>query len=126
MFHSDLPSPNLSLFLPPYDAFTGICELSSCCERGGAIVWSVFDATSQRSEFEWLASRPARLPLIILLPPPLGIDRALPLLREVGSLHPRGVLPNSGTDGAEAILRALAEKMGFKVSAVKAPKAKAA
>jgi AraC-like DNA-binding protein len=103
MFHPDLPSPNLSLFLPPYDAFTGIGELSERCERGAAIVWSVFDATSQWSEFEWLASRPARMPLIILLPPPAGIDRALPLLREAGSLYPRGVLPNSGGDGPEAI-----------------------
>jgi AraC-like DNA-binding protein len=103
MYDPDLPSPNLSLFHPPYEAFTPIGELPHGCERGCAIVWSVLDATSQQAEFEWLANRPARLPLIILLPPPSGIERALPLLREAGSLHPRGVLPNSGGDGPENI-----------------------
>ncbi|MGQ0815802.1 MAG: helix-turn-helix domain-containing protein [Gemmatimonadota bacterium] len=103
MYRFDLPFPTMSLVLPPYDALTSISELTTCADRGIAVVWSAIDAALQRAEYDWLAARPARVSLIIVLPPAAAIDAALPLLREANALHPRGVLPNSGATSLETI-----------------------
>ena len=102
MYRPDLPH-TLSLVLPPYQAFTGIHEIARCTERGVAVLWMVTDASCQRAEYEWLLHRPASVSLVIMLPPPSGVERALPLLREANVLRPRGVLPNSGANGLEAL-----------------------
>ncbi|MGQ0563120.1 MAG: helix-turn-helix domain-containing protein [Gemmatimonadota bacterium] len=108
MYRFEMSLPSVSLLLPPYDALLEIAQLTSCHDRGLAVVWSVLDAALQQPEFDWLAARPARVSLVILLPPAVEIERALPLLREASALHPRGVLPNSGVNGLEAIRLLLA------------------
>lgn len=103
MYRPDQPYSTLSLVLPPYQAFTGIEEIARCPERGVALLWLVSDASGQRVEYEWLLRRPAGVALVIKLPPPGEVARALPLLREANVLRPRGVLPNSGVSGLEAL-----------------------
>ena len=103
MYRTDLPDSTLSLVLPPYQVFTGIHEIAVCPERGVALLWTVLDATTQQAEYEWLLRRPPSIALVIMLPPPGRIEAALPLLREAGALRPRGVLPNSGVSGPEAL-----------------------
>lgn len=103
MYRPDHPYSTLSLVLPPYQAFSGIEEIARCPERGVALLWLVSDAIGQRVEYEWLLQRPAGVALVIMLPPPGEVARALPLLREANVLRPRGVLPNSGVSGLEAL-----------------------
>lgn len=103
MYGLDQPYPPLSLVLPPYQVFTGIHELARCPERGVALLWLVSDAATQQAEYEWLLRRPAGVSLVIMLPPPREVERALPLLRDASVLRPRGVLPNSGGNGLEAL-----------------------
>ena len=103
MYGRDLPFSTLSLVLPPHQVFTGIEEIARCPERGVAVLWSLMDAMCQRAEYEWLLRRPPSVSLVIMLPPPGRIDVVLPLLREANALRPRGVLPNSGASGLEAL-----------------------
>lgn len=86
----------LALFGPPYERFVPI-DISWAPPppppRGLAFVWWLEDSEQQMEQFEWLAGRPYGLPLFIILPPPTGIERSLPLLSYINNLSPRAVLP---------------------------------
>ena len=101
----DVNSPGTStcLFLPPYDRFTAIKDVTSCPQRGVAVIWRIADAKTQEVERDWLQARPPCVSLIIMLPPPSAIRSALPLVREASTLRPRGVLPNSGVNSPEPV-----------------------
>jgi AraC-like DNA-binding protein len=103
MHNGDAPQPTLTLFLPPYDRFTNIVENGGYEQRGMAVVWRILDAKAQEPERDWLSVRPARISLIIVLPPAAVIRNALTLVRDANALRPRGVLPNSGANSPEPL-----------------------
>ena len=108
MLQPDTPSATTTLLLPPYESLTPLTEAAECPTRGVAVIWKPTDATSQRSEWDWLADRPACVSLVIVLPPPAAIQPAVPLLRNASLLRPRGVLPNSALSDVEPIKLLLA------------------
>jgi AraC-like DNA-binding protein len=98
-----LPVPNTSLFLPPYESFVSPRQLEYCPNRGVAAVWFVRDGATQQAERDWLADRPSGVELVVVLPPPAAIHSALPLLKDLGELRPRGILPNGPLSGPEPV-----------------------
>ncbi|NJD08927.1 MAG: helix-turn-helix domain-containing protein [Gemmatimonadetes bacterium] len=99
----------LARFAPPYEHLVPqvLGSLGALTDwRGSALVWRLVDAAAQWPEYAWLASRPAGLPLIVLLPHPDDIDRTVPLLRRVRELRPRAVVPGAVL-GTPEHLRAL-------------------
>lgn len=109
MPHSELPrGASTLLLLPPYETFTPIAEVQHCCERGVAVVWTIHDAAAQQGEWEWLSQRPPSVALVLVLPPPVAIQRVLPMLREASSLRPRGVLPSNTFASPEPVRMVLA------------------
>ncbi len=102
---SDSPVPVLtaSLFLPPYETFVSPSQVQYCPNRGVAAVWFVRESATQHAERSWLAERPSGVELVVVLPPPGEIRNALPLLRDLNDLRPRGVLPNGPHAGPEPV-----------------------
>jgi AraC-like DNA-binding protein len=95
---------DIAEFAPPY------LELTTCgwatdysYPRGHALVWHVHDAAPQRTQYEWLRQRPARVPLFIVLPPANAIDPILSLIPQLNELRARGVLPNGPLDSVEPV-----------------------
>ena len=88
------PAGTTSLFLPPYQSFVSPGDVDYSTNRGVAAVWHVRDAVAQYAERTWLAERPSGVELIVVLPPAAAIHAALPLLRDLKELRPRGILPN--------------------------------
>src|SRR5438094_796600 len=84
---------NTPLLFPPYQNFIPPQQVHYCPTRGVAAVWFVRDSATQIAERDWLAERPAGVELVVVLPPPSAIKNALPLLRELNDLRPRGILP---------------------------------
>ena len=103
MRDANSPEITTSLLLPPYERFTQIADVSSCPQRGVAVLWKIADAKAQEPEREWLMARPASVSLIIVLPPAWAIRSVLPLVRDANMLRPRGVLPNGGVSSPEPV-----------------------
>jgi len=100
---------HLARFAPPYERLTPqpLAPLAGLAEwRGCALVWQLSDAATQWEEYNWLAQRPAGLPLMILLPHPDDIEGTVPLLRRIRELRPRAVVPGAVL-GTPEHLRAL-------------------
>ena len=100
---------HLARFAPPYERLTPqpLTPLAGLAEwRGCALVWQLSDAATQWEEYNWLAQRPAGLPLMILLPHPDDIEGTVPLLRRSRELRPRAVVPGAVL-GTPEHLRAL-------------------
>jgi AraC-like DNA-binding protein len=103
-------TPRIHVFRYPYERFeryiraefSGIENIA-----GSALIWWLEDSAAQEGEFEDLRTRPAGLPLIILLPPAREIRRTLPLLNYVGALNPRAVLPGAALGTTENLRHAL-------------------
>ena len=88
----------ISYFRPPYVAAVPIemTRLGSVdAWRGSALLWRLTDGSAQQREFEWLSDRPHGLPLVIMLPRPEHVSRALPLLTYIRALEPKAVIPDS-------------------------------
>jgi AraC-like DNA-binding protein len=99
--------PNTRLLFPPYDRFIDPAEVTHCPDRGVAAVWFVRNAAAQEKERGWLENRPAGVELVMVLPAPSAIRSVLPLLTDVGRLHPRGILPDGELANAESLRRLL-------------------
>jgi AraC-like DNA-binding protein len=102
---------SLSLFAPPYLRFEPLAmgpfgDVTTW--RGSAIIWRLQDGIAQQQQFDWLRDRPFGLPLIILLPRPDEIGRTLPLLTQIRSLQPRGVVPEGALGSPERAKQLLA------------------
>ena len=103
MSNSPVIPQNTSLLLPPYDQLVPPSEVKYCENRGVAAVWFVRDSAQQAEEREWLANRPHGVELVVVLPPAGQIRSALPLLRDVNELRPRGILPHASLRTPEPI-----------------------
>ena len=103
MSNSPIIPQNTSLLLPPYEQLVPPSEVNYCENRGVAAVWFVRDGAEQYEEREWLAERPNGVELVVVLPPAGQIRNALPLLREVDELRPRGILPHGAIRTPEPI-----------------------
>jgi len=89
-------SARIALFRPPYDKFEAIDATWTPAQipaRGMALIWWLEDGKEQEKEFRYLHDRAWGLPLFIVLPPPMELTRALPLLPYINALNPRAVLP---------------------------------
>ncbi|MEN8374595.1 MAG: AraC family transcriptional regulator [Gemmatimonadota bacterium] len=62
-------------------------------ECGCLVVWRLEDAAAQQADMAYVLTRPAFLPLAVVLPPADEIEPAVPLIEELPSLRPRIVLP---------------------------------
>lgn len=102
MSNSPVAPQNTSLMLPPYDELVPPTQVQYCPNRGVAAVWFVREG-SQVAEREWLADRPNGVELVVVLPPASQIRSALPLLRDMTDLRPRGILPHSSIGTPEPI-----------------------
>ncbi|HUP89678.1 MAG TPA: hypothetical protein VM100_10015, partial [Longimicrobiales bacterium] len=103
MSNSPVVPRNTSLLLPPYQELVPLNEVRYCPNRGVAAVWFVREGPEQAAEAEWLADRPSGVELVVVLPPASQIKAALPLLREVNELRPRGILPHASMHTPEPI-----------------------
>lgn len=103
MSNSHLPVVNTSLLLPPYDTLVAPQQVEYCPNRGVAAVWFVRESATQLAERAWLADRPTGVELVVVLPPPAQIKQALPLLRDLNDLRPRGILPHGQITNPEPI-----------------------
>jgi len=103
MSDSPIPVVNTSLLLPPYDRLVPPNQVEYCPNRGVAAVWFVRESATQIAEREWLAVRPSGVELVVVLPPAAQIRSALPLLRDLNDLRPRGILPYAHINSAEPI-----------------------
>lgn len=108
MSDSQHPVVNTSLLLPPYDRLVAPQQVQYCPNRGVAAVWFVRESATQLAEREWLAERPSGVELVVVLPPAAQIRAALPLLRDLNDLRPRGILPHAPINSAEPIRLLLA------------------
>lgn len=108
MSNAPLPVVNTSLLMPPYDKLVAPQHVEYCPNRGVAAVWFVRESATQLAEREWLADRPSGVELIVVLPPAAQIRSALPLLRDLNDLRPRGILPHGQIGSAEPIRLLLA------------------
>ncbi|HSJ10384.1 MAG TPA: AraC family transcriptional regulator [Longimicrobiales bacterium] len=124
---SSLPATaahTLALFQPPYAELTP-CTTSTVAElrhfsawKGKVLVWQLNGGAHQQSEYEALRDKTPGLPLMILLPPPSELRRALDLLPLLRSLGPRGVLPHGFIDSAHRLRQALGTPPGSLGAAV--------
>lgn len=96
-------SASTFFLLPPYARLIPVREVADCPDRGLSVVWFARDAVQQAPERDWLARRPVGVELVVVLPPPAQIRSALPLLRELNDLYPRGILPTGLLTSPEPI-----------------------
>lgn len=101
MSNSPAGPQSTSLLYPPYQQLIPPQEVTYCTNRGLAAVWFVREGADQEAERDWLACRPNGVELVVVLPPAGQIQGALPLLREVNELHPRGILPHAAINSPE-------------------------
>lgn len=90
------PEPRIELLAPPYTSLRTITtdwRPSHLPLAGNAIVWWLVDASKQEQELEWLYTRPAGIPLFIILPPPRFLDDVKPIFRHLAAARPKAVLP---------------------------------
>ena len=102
---------SISLFQAPYTRFeprqmAPFGDVTTW--RGSALIWRLHDGSVQKPEFEWLHDRPHGLPLLVLLPRPEEVGRALPLLAYIRSLQPRAVLPEEALGTPQRVKQLLA------------------
>lgn len=108
MYPDRSPRHGLHLFRPPYTR----CEpvepswSGESVEPGASLVWFMAPVGEIYPELEWVRSRPAWLPLFVVLPEPEDILPIAGILRSVPELNPRGILPSAG-QGFTAALRTL-------------------
>lgn len=103
-----IPEQGLFRFGHPYQSYTPV-ELGWSPhepEPGGSLVWLMAAAGNIYPELEWVRSRPAWLPLFIVLPQPEDIQPIAPILRHIPDLRPRAVIPSAGR-GLGTALRTL-------------------
>jgi AraC-like DNA-binding protein len=100
---SDAIMAGPALFLPPYDKLVPPDQIQYCPSRGVAAVWAVRDGAKQQAERNWLRERPNGVELVVILPPAAAIAAAVPLLRDLPDLRPRGVLPHAPSHTPEPI-----------------------
>jgi AraC-like DNA-binding protein len=100
----ETPVSDLAVFNPPY-ASLAPCTPESAYDisRGHALVWHLREAATQRSEYQWLAARPNRVPLFVVLPPADAIEPILPIIPHLKDLNARGVLPNGPLHSIEPL-----------------------
>lgn len=110
--------PTTCLMFPPYERLIDPADIIICPDRGVAVVWFIRDTPWLAAEREWLGDRPAGVELIIVLPPPAAIRTVLPLLRDIGEIFPRGVLPDGGLAQPEPLRKLLATAPRDLVSSV--------
>jgi AraC-like DNA-binding protein len=104
---SSLPAAaarTLSLFAPPYEHTVPctpdvIRELVDVDDwKGCALVWQLNGEPQQMEEYDALRHRAPGFPLLVLLPPPSDIHKAIAMLPLVRVLAPRMILPHGLID----------------------------
>jgi AraC-like DNA-binding protein len=114
---SSLPAAaagTLCIFGPPYDQLVP-CSPSIITEmrdvsvwRGRSLVWQLVDYERQRDEYDAIRHKAPGFPLVVLLPPPLEIERIMPVMPLVRHLSPRMILPYGVIDAPYRLRQVLA------------------